>query len=179
MKNKLKNKKIFPFFEFLNVVINNPNSFSAKYWRRLIRKFNFVVRPRISSDNVFFLLKVRKIIFLPCRFTSSFIFVKIYSHARVCLCTFIILLFAFFFFFFLILNFHDGVGNIFGNQKNSRHLFFFFLLFFIFPVNCFEAFVVCRVGRNPENVLTCHCQMTSRLPFYHRPLLSSSSSFHV
>jgi hypothetical protein len=34
-------------------------------------------------------------------------------------------------------------------------------------------------GRNPENVLTCHCQMTSRLPFYHRPLLSSSSSFHA
>ena len=151
-----------------------------------------MVRPRISSDYVcfffFFFFMVRKIVFLPCRFTSpSFIFVKIYSHAQnsftrvVCLCTFITLLFAFFFSLFDS-KFSRRGWKYFWKSKNSRHLFFLLLLFFIFPVNCFDAFVVCRVGRNPENVLTCHCQMTSRLPFYRRPLLSSSSSsssFHV
>jgi hypothetical protein len=37
----------------------------------------------------------------------------------------------------------------------------------------FEAFPGLVSGRNPENVLTCHCQMTSRLPFYHPPLFLS------
>ena len=141
MKNKQEN---FPFLIFSTTSSTTKIPFQRNidvvffFFFENLNLWSGRVSRRIMCVFLFFFFMVRKIVFLPCRFTSpSFIFVKIYSHAQnsftrvVCLCTFIILLFAFFF-LFLILNFHDGVGNIFGNQKILGTFFFFFFCFLSF-----------------------------------------------
>ena len=147
MKNKQEN---FPFLIFSTTSSTTKIPFQRNIdvvFFFFFRKFNFVVRPRISSDYVcffvFFFFMVRKIVFLPCRFTSpSFIFVKIYSHAQnsftrvVCLCTFITLLFAFFFSLFDS-KFSRRGWKYFWKSKNSRHLFFLLLLFFYLSCKLF------------------------------------------